>query len=231
MGLNLFHFNMPTFVQNIATFYKRNRLPIIIGLAIVVLLQWCQLQAEKKYRLAQPSTTEQVAPLKPEVAPPSNAPQQNPWMPYLLMVGMVLLVFVAQRRGWLMKLFPRIVIIKGNPFVADNKQMLRIFFMNAKKENISFDAPIVEFLKLGKTKSFKLSMKAGDVMFPLTLTTSTAHSMVVDLEKIYAASPEVRRYPFVRVRMTVNGKRMAKSWPRIVWPSFKQKKQPRWQST
>jgi hypothetical protein len=205
---------MTTILSGIVAFYKKHRLPIIMGLVVVAVLQWCQIQSDKKFRKAPENAAVEQTISAPEVAPPVMVTPKQQWLPYLLMVAMVLLVFVAQRRGWLVKLFPRVVVLRCTPFKLNGQRALRIFFMNAKRENVVFDEPIVDFLWFGKKKSFKLSLKSGNITFPLTMTPSTAHSMVVDLGKIHAISPETKKALFLRVSMTVNGKTM-RSFPRL----------------
>ncbi|MFT3737292.1 MAG: hypothetical protein QM786_00880 [Breznakibacter sp.] len=208
--------------QKLLSFYKRNRLAIIVALGIVVVLQWCQLQANKTYRegeslIHRPTIEQSISQLdKPTI----DVPSSNPWLPYLLMVGMVLLVFVAQRRGWIEKIFPRLIVLRIRLFKLNGRQMLRFFFLNTKKENQSFDAPVVEFMKPGKNKAYKIIVTDSHVSFPLTLTTSTAHSLVIDLDRFLEKVPELRKYHWVRVKIVANGVKEYRTWPRPIWSSF-----------
>lgn len=208
--------------QKIVSFYKRHRLAIIVGLGIVALLQWCQLQADKTYREGNaPAHRPMVEQPMPGVDKPvPEAPAYNPWLTYLLMVGLVLLVFVAQRRGWMEKLFPRLIVLRVKLFKLHNRQMLRFFFLNAKKESQNFDAPVVEFMKPGQNRAFKIIVTDSNVTFPLTLTPSTAHSLVIDLDRFFEKVPELRKYHWVRVKITANGNKEYRTWVRPIWSSF-----------
>lgn len=213
---------MQNVLRNFVGFYKKYKFPILAGLAVLLILQWCQSYADKTFRNGTPPKTEQVAPTQtpPSIAPPANEQRTVNWLPYLLMVGLTLLVFISQRRGWLNKILPGLLLVRCKPFASGGRTMLRIFFMNAKRESINFDAPVIEFLKPGKSKSFKINVSGSEASFPITLTASTAHAFVIDLEKFYLAKPELRKYHWIRVKMNINGGKTIKSFPRPIWSSI-----------
>jgi hypothetical protein len=204
-------------LAELKAFYKRYRLFIISGLIILLALQWCQIQADKAYRDDTMSQSHQLNLPNHEVQTPQRAPRGGTWMPYLIMVSLILLVFIIQRRGWINNLFPKVIIFRIQPFRAQHKLMLRLFIYNAKKQNQTFDAPIIEFLKLGKTISFKLTVNSSEASFPITLTHSVAHNLVIDLHKFYQARPNLRHFYFIRARITVNGSKTIRTFPRFIW--------------
>ena len=206
----------------IGEFYRKHRLIILATLTTLVVLHWCSQRGEK-LRQAEPSPTEQVASDIPDVAIerptlPQPSPKAN-WLPYLLMVGMVLLVFVAQRRGWIEKLIPGMVLVRTGIFRSkeNKRRMMRLFIMNTTRTGQTFSEPIVEFLSPGsKNKAFMIHI-TGMAAFPITLTTNTSHALVIDLDRFYDKMPDLKKYRLVRVKLTINGAKTKKSLPKLVW--------------
>lgn len=203
-------------LRQIAEFYKKNRLLILSALTIMVVVHWCSRRGENiREKVVTPS--EQVTgTLTDKLAPTPEAPLTN-WLPYLLMVGVVLLVFVAKRRGWIEKLIPGMVLVRTSIFRSkeNKRRMMRLFIMNTTRSGQTFSNPVVEFIRPGGKKAFVIHV-TGVAAFPITLTTNTSHMLVIDLDRFYDKVPELKKYRWVKVKMTVNGTREKTSMLRWV---------------
>jgi hypothetical protein len=111
--------------------------------------------------------------------------ERNPDMISLyILMGMVLLVYVATKRGWLQKLSPSIVWVtislKRNK--ATKARIATITINNQTKESLTFSPPILAFGGPFK-KARKYRIKGGDDnIFPLTLMPGTAHRLTIDMD-------------------------------------------------
>ena len=215
-------------MQQLTDFIRKNWILIVSVLALLVVLQWCHQRPDflyqdksgynSEYYQAEPELQNE----QPETSPPreenNNSPGANPWFSYLLMVGLVLLVFVAQRRGWFEKIIPGMVMVrtslKRNP--NTKRRMLHIYFMNTTKTGQTFDSPVVEFLKPGSVKSYRINVNNNNYSFPITLTNNTSHKIVIDLDQFYEKVEELKKYRLVRVKVMINGMREKKTIPKLV---------------
>lgn len=212
-------------MNQIITFYRKHRILILGALTVLIIMQWCQYQANTTYRKNVPQSHEVVrldAP-QPQSVPEQDVPQSNPWLPYLILVGMTLLVYIAQKKGWIEKLVPGRMSLRAKLFKQNNRQMLRIYFLNTSQNSHDVDAPIVEFMKAGEQKSFRLKVNENDISFPITLTQRTSHLMVIDLQQFYERIPDLKRFYWIRIKATIDSKTVKQTFPMPVWSAFLRK--------
>lgn len=215
-------------MKQLIEFVKKNSVVIIGVLVLLVVLQWCQYRSDVLYRNPDQQAIEQVTDKiqdaigdnqLPIGSNKDNRPVSSPWLSYLLMVGLVVFVFIAQRRGWLEKLIPGMVIVRTKIIKSrtSGRRMLQIFFLNITKESHTFDGPVVEFMKLGDTKSFRINVNKNNYSFPITLTNNTSHKVVIDLDQFYEKIPDLKQYRLLRVKVMINGAKVKKTIPKFVW--------------
>jgi len=212
-------------MNNAIAFFKRHRIVILGTLAVLIMLQWCQYQANTKYRQTAPLRQETIRieePLPPS-APEQNEPQSNPWLPYFILVGMTLLVYIAQKQGWMEKLVPGRMSLRAKLFKQNNRQMLRIYFLNTSQNSHDVDAPIIEFMRAGEQKAFRLKVNDNDISFPITLTQRTSHLMVIDLQQFYERIPDLKKFYWIRIKATIDSNTVQKTFPMPVWSAFLRK--------
>ncbi|MCT4588237.1 MAG: hypothetical protein N4A71_10475 [Carboxylicivirga sp.] len=183
-------------IDKIKEFYQKNRLLIIIGLAMILLMQICSRGGRVDRTVSLPSETNQYnesvqddRQLKPldEIyyEEQQKEQRQNPEMFSLfILMGLVLFVFVATKRGWLQRLSPSIVwisvSIKRNKVTKE--RIASISIRNHTKESLTFSPPVLAFGMLFK-KTRKFRIKGGsDAVFPLTLMPGTAHNISINLD-------------------------------------------------
>jgi hypothetical protein len=210
-------------MNQIVAFYKKNKLLIWGALIILVLLKWCQYQADTKYRQTPPSerivNNPNPQPM-PELPASEPQPQSNPWLPYFILVGMTLIVYIAQKRGWIEKIAPSIFLLRVKLFKQNNRQMMRISFLNYSKHTNDVESPVVEFIKPGQIKAFRIKVADNEMSFPISLTRQTSHVMLIDLDRFYERVPELKKFHWVRVTTTLNANKVKRTFPRLVWSSF-----------
>lgn len=210
-------------MKQIIAFCKKNRLLIIGALVIIAILQWCQYQANTQYRQAksQPHQQETVRNIESQEMPiPDEAPQSNPWLPYFILVGMTFVVYIAQKRGWIEKLVPGMMILRMRLFKQNERQMMRIFLLNTSNHSHDIDSPVVEFIKPGVVKAYRIKINDNEIGFPLTMTQRTSHMMVIDLDRFYDRIPELKSFHWVKIKVIINSKSIKRTFPKPVWSSF-----------
>ncbi len=168
-------------LNQLKEFYRKNRLLIIIGLAFILLMQICSRGARVSKPLPQQTVQQQLdknlsddSQLKPlkEIYYEEQQQRQdsNPQMTNLfILMGLVLLVYVATRRGWLQKLAPSIVWVSINirRHKASKERIATITISNHTKESLSFSSPVIGFgSPTKKGRKFKLKGSADQAVFP-----------------------------------------------------------------
>jgi hypothetical protein len=206
-------------------FIKKHRILILGTLVVLIILQWCQYQANTKYRQNAPHYSQSIRVEEPQSqsAPEQEEPQGNPWLPYFILVGMVVVVYVAQKQGWMEKLVPGRMSIRAKLFKQNNRQMLRIYFLNTSQNSHDVDAPVVEFMRAGEQKAFRLKVNDNDISFPITLTQRTSHLMVIDLQQFYERIPDLKKFYWIRIKATIDSNTVQKTFPMPVWSAFLRK--------
>ncbi|MCU4156485.1 hypothetical protein J1N10_10885 [Carboxylicivirga sp. A043] len=182
-------------LDKIKTFYRQNRLLIIIGLSFILLMQICS----RGGRVDKPAVQKEQPVLDQEIADDSQLKplneiyyeqqqkkqERNPEMISLyILMGMVLLVYVATKRGWLQKLSPSIVwvVISVKRNKTTKARVATITINNQTKESLTFSPPILAFATPFK-KARKFRIKGADEnLFPLTLMPGTAHRLTIDMD-------------------------------------------------
>ncbi|WP_430816990.1 hypothetical protein [Carboxylicivirga sp. RSCT41] len=182
-------------LDKIKTFYRQNRLLILIGLAFLLLMQICSRggRVDKALLQNEQQAVEESIPDDTELKPLNELhyeqerqqQKRNPEMISLyILMGMVLLVYVATKRGWLQKLSPSVVWVRVH--VKRNKstkaRIVSISINNQTKESLTFSPPVLAFGSPFK-KARKFRIKGGDDnIFPLTLMPGTAHRLTIDID-------------------------------------------------
>ncbi len=214
-------------LEQLKAFYRKNRLLIISGLAIILLTQICSRGA----RRPQPTNPAPIAQhldsqaiddtqLKPLREIYYEEQQQhntsNPEMTNLfILMGLVLLVYVATKRGWLQKLAPSIVWLSVS--VRRNKQnkqrMATITISNHTKENVTFESPILSFgSPFGKQRKFKLRGNTEQAVFPLTLMPGTAHRLTINIDTFRQKAGIEKGFKWIKVEVDTNRKSYRSVW-------------------
>ncbi len=219
---------MNNLIYRIKAFYHKNRRFIISGLAFIVLLQICGRGGNiaPKKESAQKSGTplsihfdtlangdeplEQVfyeSLTKPDDEP---QPKYNPlFMEMLLMTSLILIFYLAQKRGWIKKLMPAWVFVKvkksKNGHNGDT--LLHLEINNKTKDSITFEPPVLTFKRFSKTKRFKIKGSEGQPIFPLTLMPDTGHKLVINIDRFKKSMPKLKMYKNISISIDAdNGK-------------------------
>lgn len=217
-------------LEQIKAFYKKNRLFIIIGLALVLLMQICSRGARPPQHAVQEHQTLQIdsqtmddAQLKPlrdiYYEQQQNSKTRNPELTNLfLLMGLVLLVYVATKRGWLQKLAPSIVWISIS--VKRNKpnkeRIATITISNHTKDSVTFDSPVLLFSSLfSKSRKFKIKGNSDQAVFPLTLMPGTGHKLSINLETFRDKAGITKGLKWIKTEVDTNRKTYSSVWKYI----------------
>ncbi|TRX66217.1 7TM-DISM domain-containing protein [Carboxylicivirga sp. M1479] len=214
-------------MHKIKEFYRKNRLLIIAGLAFILLMQICSKGGRVKQKNAEHDsqvTTEAPSNNDSELKPlneiyyeeQQNNPERNPEMTSLfILMGLVLLVYVATKRGWLQKLTPSIVwvriSVKRNK--ATKQRMATISIANHTKESITFFAPVLAFsASFGKARRFRLKGGSDQQLFPLTLMPGTAHTVTLNIDNFHKKAGLSNSFKWVKVEVNAGLKNYQSFW-------------------
>ncbi|GAF05374.1 hypothetical protein [Saccharicrinis fermentans] len=136
---------------------------------------------------------------------------------------MILGFFVAQRYGWLEKLFPKVVIFKVDyaKQKATGHLVLKVLLINRTRESISFNNPTLAFFNGNQKREFIIKNIGGQNYFPITLTPGTGHKFNIDAQKFYSSIADLEKYKTIQMIITSTTGRSYKSikWP--VWLTFR----------
>jgi hypothetical protein len=219
---------MNNLIYRIKAYYHKNRRFIIAGLGFLLLLQICGRggNVTPKKESGDESGTpvkihfdtlangdeslEQVfyeSLTKPDDEPP---PKYNPlFMEMLLMTSLILIFYLAQKRGWIGKLMPAwvFVSIKKSKSRAGGETLLHLEINNKTKDSITFEPPVLTFKRYSKTKRFKIKGSEGQSLFPLTLMPDTGHKLVINIDRFKKSMPELKKYKNISISIEAdNGK-------------------------
>lgn len=219
---------MNNLLNRIKTYYRKNRRFIIGGLAFLLLLQICNRGG--KVATKSDSSEEQTVHenvqfdtlangeesleqvfyetlTKPETEP---QPKYNPiFMQLLLMTSLILIFYLAQKRGWVRKLMPAWVFVrvKTKKNKHTGEKLLHLEINNKTKDSITFNPPVLTFKRYNKTKHFKIKGGDGQTIFPLTLMPDTGHKLVINLDRFKKNVPELKKFKNVSISIDAdNGK-------------------------
>lgn len=183
-------------LNNIKEFYRKNRLLIIAGLAFLMLMQICGRGGRidrSNFDASRPSQPNELIEDDTQVKPlnelyyeeQQKREGKNPEMISLyILMGLVLFVYVATKRGWLQRLTPSIVwvgvSIKRNK--TSKERIATISIRNHTKESLTFSPPVLAFSAPFK-KARRFRIKGGnDNIFPLTLMPGTTHNISINVD-------------------------------------------------
>ena len=195
-------------------FYLRNRKLLIGGFAVLLLLQICSRGAQPPVEKHQSKEHAESIQLPVDTLPNgeeslerafyeglekrAEEPQgYNPlFMEFLLMTLLVLLFYVAGRRGWIRRLMPAKVVIRARTQKSNTigNTLLIIEINNKTKDSVTFEPPVLVFKRFSKERKFKIKGGDGDFVFPLTLMPDTGHRIVIDIDRIRSQVPEIKKY-------------------------------------
>ena len=139
------------------------------------------------------------------------------WLMGLLLAGAT--VWYLVRKGLLPKVFPGRVTFRTT-FIRDkknNRLLLEIKLVNTTRESQTFLTPQLLFKKVSEAKRFKL--KSND--FPLTLTSGTRHTMIIDLEQFWEKVPALKSFYRVSAEIETTTGKLYKTRTLPKWWVFK----------
>ncbi len=214
-------------LNQLKEFYRKNRLLIIIGLAFILLMQICSRGGRVSKPLPPPNTQQQVdtaglddSQLKPlkEIyyEEQQNKKGRTPQMTNLfILMGLVLLVYVATKRGWLQKLAPSIVWIRTNVqrHKTTKERIATITISNHTKESLTFSSPVIAFgSPIKKRRRFKIKGGADQTVFPLTLMPGTAHKLTINVDAFRQKAGITKGYKWIKTEVNAGSKSYGSFW-------------------
>ncbi len=218
---------MNEILTRVKEFYYRNRNMLIGGFAFLLFLQLCSRGArapsepqQKKRESIRIEVPEDTLPNGEEslekafyegmTKPAEKQPEYNPLlMEFLLMTVLVLIFYVAGKRGWIKKLMPAMVIIKARTAKSSATEdlLLAIEINNKTKDSVTFDPPVLIFKRFGKERKFRIKGSSGENIFPLTLMPDTGHKLIININRFKEHIPEIKKYNKINILITAdNGK-------------------------
>ncbi len=139
--------------------------------------------------------------------------QQSPALyTYLLMVGLVLIIFLIQRKNLLRYLIPQRVAVSSSLIRNQAQYLIKLRLVNRTRQTVEFNQPVLVFSNLKRSRSFKLSNED----FPLMLSPDTGHAITFSINKLSDAIPELRQFPFVHLEINTSGGKTHKTLPRWI---------------
>ena len=218
---------MNEILTRVKDFYYRNRKLLIGGFAFLLLLQLCSRGAKPPVQKDEQPENGASVQLPLDTLPngeeslerafyeglskkAEEAPEYNPlFTEFLLMTLLVLLFYVAGRRGWLRKIMPAKVIIRARTqkSIGNDNLLLIIEINNKTKDSVTFEPPVLVFKRYSKERKFRLRGGDGDFVFPLTLMPDTGHRVVINIDKLKSRMPEIKKYKKITIVISAdNGK-------------------------
>ena len=133
----------------------------------------------------------------------------------LLLMGLVLLVFVASKRGWFQKITPSFVwisvTIKRNK--VNKERIVTISISNHTKNSLTFDSPVMVFGSvLGKRRKFKIKGNSDQAVFPLTLMPGTGHKLTMNLDTFRQKAGIIKGLKWVKAEVETDRKTYSSFW-------------------
>ncbi|TAJ13268.1 hypothetical protein DMA11_09490 [Marinilabiliaceae bacterium JC017] len=224
-------------LQQLKAFYNRNRNWIIAGLTFLLVIQTCG----RSFYSAVPASKQNHQPQQEiSVSPDSSAkesleqsyieklreePAPKPtsqWMPFLLMTGIILLFYVARKRGWIHKMMPKLVIVstKLEKKTQPKQTLLKLVINNQSKQGLTFHPPVLVFHRFGKQRKFKIKGGDGQILFPLTLMHGTGHKLIIDINRFKAQVPELKKFKKVSISVEASNGKTYTTYKKPFWGSI-----------
>ncbi len=210
--------------NSVKTFYQKNRLLIIIGLGFILMMQICS-QGGK----VNTNPDEQIREIERSVDDTDIKPLQeiyqeevrdnktaNPEMISLfILIGFVLMFYVATKRGWIKKIVPSVVWVSLS--IKRHKQskerMATLLVLNQTRESITFISPVISFGGLfKKSRKFRIKSGVGQDIFPLILLPGTSHQIVINLDTFIQKAGDLSAYSWVRLEIGGKSQKMYTSF-------------------
>lgn len=215
---------MQHLINNIKAFYQKNRIIIIVGLGFLVLMQICSRggRVEKQEPMPSPEIAQvtddaEVKPLR-EIYYDDIQKQKvkRPEMTSMfILMGLVLLVYVAIKRGWLQKLTPSVVWVRVKIRRDKNtkERIASISIVNQTKESLTFSPPILVFSDVfKKSRKFRLKSGEGQNVFPLTLMPGTGHSIHLNIDAFKQKAGGLKGLNWIKVEVNASIKQYRSFW-------------------
>lgn len=194
-------------------FWKRNSTFILIILAFLFFMDFCgRIIIPQSENVTKKTTSQEVITIKPDqgglksyeeiVMERKLSDKGNgvllSWLAALSVV--VIAGYYTHQKGWLKKFFPgkvafSSVLLKEK---GSKRLLMRLSLSNTTSESKTFLMPHLLFTKSSEVRRFKL--KSED--FPLTLTSGTSHTMVIDIEQFWEKVPGLAK--FSRIGAEIN---------------------------
>jgi len=195
---------MNEILTRVNQFYVRNRKLLIGGFALLLLLQLCSRGAQPPVGKDKHKGEAEKIQLPADTLPNGEESLEkafyeglskraeeprgyNPlFMEFLLMTLLILLFYVAGKRGWIRKIMPAKVIIRARTQKGKilGNTLLIIEINNKTKDSVTFEPPILVFKRFSKERKFKIKGGEDDFVFPLTLMPDTGHKVVIDIDRL-----------------------------------------------
>jgi len=181
-------------VNSIKVFYQKNRLLIIIGLGFMLVMQICSQGGRVETESGKPNQIMETSVQDTETKPLQEIYRDqihqkravDPEVTSLfILIGLVLLFYVATKRGWLKHIVPAIVWVslKVRRNNDTKERLATLTVSNHTKESITFTSPVIAFNHLfKKARRFRLKSGVGHNAFPITLLPGTSHQIVINID-------------------------------------------------
>ncbi len=201
---------------------SRHRRTIFTTLIFLLLFQICTRPTDKpistepeKVVYQQPTQSNQLKSyeqLEQEQIQKYNENQSPAIYTYLLMVALVLIVFLIQRKNLFRYIVPKRVSVSSSLIKSQSQYLIKLRLLNRTNQTIEFRQPILVFSTLRKSRNFKLSNDD----FPLLLSPDTGHGITFSINKLTDTLPELKKFPFVHLEIEMAGSKKYKTLPRWI---------------
>ena len=205
-------------LNNLLSWLNRHRRTIFYTLIFALLFQICTSQPknsapeeQKKTEYHESAGENQLKSyeqLEDEQIKKISDQQSPAIYTYLLMVALVLIVFLIQRKNLLQYLIPQRVTVSSSLIRNQQQNLIKLRMINRTRETVEFNHAVLIFSTLRKSRNFKLSNDD----FPLLLSPDTGHAITFSIDKLTDNIPELKKFPFVRLEIQT-GKKTYKTLP------------------
>ncbi len=139
------------------------------------------------------------------------------WLAALAVV--VIAGYYTHQKGWLKSFFPgkvafSSVLLKEK---VSKRLLMRLSLSNTTRESKTFLMPHLLFKKSSEVRRFKL--KSED--FPLTLTSGTNHTMVIDIEQFWEKVPDLAKFSRIGAEINTTAEEVFTSGNHHKWWIYK----------
>lgn len=123
------------------------------------------------------------------------------WLTAATIVGFA--GYFAHRKGWLKELIPGRVSFDATLLKdkMSGRLLMRLILSNTTTESQTFLGPQLLFKKLSEARRFKI--KSDD--FPITLTSGTSHSLIIDIDQFYEKVADLEAFKRIGAEIDTTG--------------------------